>query len=97
MSTNFNKFEEVLKNKLGEIETKNSYAGHFDTAMAQAVSIWDILGITEEAYNKKYCPVPPAVSDVSGQDIKNDESTFYTISNPQEEEQLDGKGMSWHQ
>jgi hypothetical protein len=77
MSTIFNKFEEVLNNKLGEIETKNTYSGHFDTAMAQAVAIWDILGISEEAYNIKYCPVV----DISGQEVPTEKSSGECLDN----------------
>jgi hypothetical protein len=84
MTTTYNKFEEVLQNKLGEIQNKNNlnYSAHLDTAMANAIPIWTLLGITEEDYNAKYQPTPlPAepeqaqtpLQDISGrqQNIKN--------------------------
>ena len=58
MTTTFNKFEENLTTKLGEIQTKETYSGHMEAAMASAVPIWIILGITEEEYKTKYQPDP---------------------------------------
>ena len=68
MTTTFNKFETVLKNKLGEIQTQDTFAGgNFDAILSSAVPIWTILAMTEEEYNAKYCPdSPPDETDASG-------------------------------
>jgi hypothetical protein len=63
MTTTFNKFEEVLANKLGEIQTKTSY--NIETILANAIPIWVLLGLTEEEYNIKYPSNPPDAPVVS--------------------------------
>ena len=68
MTTTYNRFEEVVANKLGEIQKKNTaQPGHFESMMSSAIPIWTLLGITEEEYYKKYAPVPPV--DISGTEV----------------------------
>jgi len=83
MTTTFNKFEENLTTKLGEIQTKETYSGHMETAMASAVPIWIILGISEEDYKKKYQPDPPAAEEPAEDSTKEptQESPLDTYEN----------------
>ena len=69
MTTTFNRFDEVVANKLGEIQKKNTaQPGHFESVMASAIPIWTLLGITEEEYYEKYTPAPAPV-DISGTEV----------------------------
>ena len=60
MTSSFNRFEEVIQNKLGEIQNNNKpdYSTQFSSAMSTAIPIWVLLGITEEDYNEKYQATP---------------------------------------
>ena len=74
MTTTYNRFEEAVANKLGEIQTKDTpFSAHIDSVMSSAVPIWVLLGITEEEYNIKYCPVQPEQEQISNLNTTSDD------------------------
>jgi hypothetical protein len=67
------RFDTPIKMKLGDILKTNPSSTYvmdtdIQTVMADALPIWDLLGITEEEYHVKYTPV-----DLSGSLVSDSE------------------------